>query len=878
MTQLAPPSQPNSQYAKAESSIPEVLVTEALESEGSKSEGSETKGLETKDSKTIVLDVQGMMCAGCVSTVEKKLTQCEGVTAATVNLVTEVAAITCRPGADPQAIAQTLTDAGFPSQPRAATRDGALVAEADWLHRQQQAQASQLNQLVIASLLLTLSIIGHLQHFSWAQSFSIPVLSTLWFHAALATLTLIFPARKILIEGAQGVTRGAPNMNTLVSLGALSAYGTSVLALLFPRLGWECFFDEPVMLLSFILLGRTLEQRARFQAAGSLRSLIALQPTLARLVPAPDLAARVDGSTDAPDPAVRDELKEEPKGVQIPANQVQVGEWLRVLPSEKIPVDGVIVQGQTTLDESMLTGESMPVVKQPGDEVVAGSFNQSGAITLQVSRTGINTTLSKMIRLVETAQSRKAPIQRLADLISGYFTYGILTCAALTFGFWYWVGVPLWPEVASLALSSLHHMPHQAMTAMAAMPAATEEVSDSLRLLVSLKLAIAVVVVACPCALGLATPTAILVGSGIGAQQGLLIRGGDILEATCGLDTLVFDKTGTLTTGRPQLTDCLSLVPSFSDNQLLQIAATVESGTQHPLGAAIQQAAAQKNLALLKASDFYTQAGFGVAASLDRAGRFYLGNLAWMVQNGCVLETEDLEAKCNCSHSDLVNTLGKAGKTAVFMGQGSQIVGLIGVADTLRADAIETLDRLHQLGLTVQILSGDSEAATTAIAQQLGLTPEQMQFEVTPQGKVEAIAALQKAGHRVGLVGDGINDAPAIAQADVGIALNSSTDVAMETADIVLMGDTLSEVVTAIQLSRATFNKIRQNLIWAFAYNLICVPLAAGALLPAFGLSLNPGFAGGLMALSSITVVLNSLLLKLRFKSIGLRQMSLNYE
>lgn len=819
--------------------------------------------------ETIVLDVEGMMCAACVSTVEKKLAQCEGVATATVNLVTEVAAVSCRPEADPQALAQTLTDAGYPSKIRESEGSDPLAAEADWLSRQQQSQKNQMSQVAIASILLVLSTIGHLQHFSWAQGISIPVISTLWFHAALATLTLIFPARKILIEGTQGALRGSPNMNTLVSLGALSAYGTSLAALLFPRLGWECFFDEPVMLLSFILLGRTLEQRARFQAAGSLRSLIALQPTLARLVPDPTSNDSV--GTNDNDQANTEQVTEA-AGVKIPANQVQVGEWLQVLPGEQVPVDGAIALGQTTLDESMLTGESMPVVKRPGDEVVAGSLNQSGAITLQVTRTGLGTTLAKMIRLVETAQSRKAPIQSLADLISGYFTYGILTCAALTLGFWYFVGVPLWPDVAASALGHLHHGAGAdgSMTM-------TATVTDSVRLLVSLKLAIAVVVVACPCALGLATPTAILVGSGIGAQQGLLIRGGDILEATQGLDTLVFDKTGTLTTGNPQLTDCLPRVPGLSSDRLLQIAATVESGTRHPLGVAIQKAASQKGLALLPASDFSTEAGLGIAAKLtvsnalnadaldvnaldvaniEASAPFYLGNLAWMNKNDC-----DVDSLSQARTSEL----GKSGKTAVFIAQGRQIVGIIGVADTLRSDAIETVKQLQQLNITVQILSGDSTAAAAAVAEQLGLASEQVQAEVTPEGKVEAIATLQKAGHRVGLIGDGINDAPALAQADVGIALNSGTEVAMETADIVLMGDALTDVLTAIHLSRATFNKIRQNLIWAFAYNLICIPLAAGAFLPAFSLSLNPGFAGGLMALSSITVVLNSLLLKARF-------------
>ena len=795
------------------------------------------------------------MCAGCVSTVEKKLAQCDGVVTATVNLVTEVAAVECRSTADPQAIAQTLTAAGYPSQIRPAHGQSALAAETDWLVRKQQAQKDQSRQLAIASLLLVLSVIGHLQHLGqqsatdgWLNSWQqLPVLSTLWFHGTLATLTLIFPAREILLDGLKGARRGSPNMNTLVSLGAVSAYTTSLVALWVPHLGWECFFDEPVMLLSFILLGRTLEQRARFQAASSLRSLIALQPTLARLVPAPELTA----NPEVADPQI--DSADRTAGVQIPAAQVQVGEWLRVLPGEKVPVDGVIAVGQTTVDESMLTGESLPVVKQPDDEVVAGTLNQTGAITLQVSRTGEKTTLAQMIHLVETAQTRKAPIQGFADVISGYFTYGVLTCAALTFGFWYFVGLPLWPEVAQTAIAHTHH---SALSQMSGEMTGDLLLTNSSRLLVSLKLAIAVVVVACPCALGLATPTAILVGSGIGAEQGLLIRGGDILEATRGLDTLVFDKTGTLTTGKPQLTDCLPLMLNVSADQLLQIAATVESGTRHPLGIAIQQAAAQKKLRLLPAVDFHTQAGFGIAANVTahrETAQYALGNLAWMEQNGYAVDSQTRST---------ADQLAQSGKTVVFVATGQQVMGLMGVADALRPETVETIARLQSLGLGVKILSGDSTAVARAIAQQLNLADDQVQAEVTPEGKVKAIARLQESGYRVGFIGDGINDAPALAQADIGMALNSSTEVAMETADIVLMRDNLSDVQAAIQLSRATFNKIRQNLFWAFAYNSVCIPLAAGAFLPAFGLSLNPGFAGGLMALSSVTVVLNSLLLR----------------
>ena len=823
--------------------------------------------------KTVVLDVEGMMCAGCVSTVEKKLLNNDEVVDATVNLVTEVAAVECSAHSDPQAIAQSLTEAGYPSKLRDSQSQNGLTAETDWLARKEAEQASQTRQLVVACILLVLSTIGHLQHIDWANRWleglqQIPVLSTLWFHGTLATLTLIFPARQIIIEGFAGVKRGSPNMNTLVSLGALSAYITSLVALLFPSLGWECFFDEPVMLLSFILLGRTLEQRARFQAAGSLRSLIALQPTLARLIPDP-ADARSNRHTDDQTEA----------GVQIPASQVQIGEWLRVLPGEKVPVDGVIASGQTTVDESMLTGESVEVVKRPGDEVVAGSLNQSGAIALQVSRTGADTALGQMIQLVETAQTRKAPIQGLADLIAGYFTYGVLTCAALTFCFWYIWGYQIWPEAMQSVLGLSHHSAHalssmgQSVHSMAVPPDA-----DTGRLLVSLKLAIAVVVVACPCALGLATPTAILVGSGIGAQQGLLIRGGDILEAARGLDMLVFDKTGTLTTGQPQMTDCLPVESSseeavaqtlaLSSDELLQIAATLESGTNHPIGTAIERAARDRELPLLPAKDFRTEAGFGTTALVaipkpdangvansDARTTVCIGNSAWMYQNNCPVDP--LAQKT-------AERLASAGKTAVFLAVEDRLVGVIGVADTLRPDAAQTLEDLRSLGLDLRILSGDSTIAAQAIAQQLTLSTDCVQAEVTPAGKVSAIAALQEAGHKVGLVGDGINDAPALAQADVGIALGSGTEVAMETADIVLMNDHLSNVLSALQLSRATFNKIRQNLIWAFAYNLICIPLAAGAFLPAFGLALNPGFAGGLMALSSITVVVNSLLLRVQ--------------
>ncbi|MDB9525680.1 heavy metal translocating P-type ATPase [Oscillatoria sp. CS-180] len=774
--------------------------------------------------QSFVFDVSGMKCAGCVRTVEKQLTACEGVMNATVNLITEVAVVKTEPksAVDPTDLADRLTQAGFPSQVRRAAddADGPNTGLTDWLARKQAENQSQTQQLTIALTLLALSTVGHLHHFGWV---TIPVLSNLWFHFVLATVTLLFPAREIVLDGWQGIRNGAPNMNTLVALGALSAYSASVVALVFPGLGWECFFDEPVMLLSFILLGRTLEQRARFRATDALRSLIALQPTKARLIG----TAETDGATQP--------------GVEIPVSAVQSGEWLRVLPGETIPADGQVVAGQTTVDESMLTGESIPVEKQPGTTVTAGTLNQTGAIALKVTETGSDTVLSQMIRLVEAAQTRKAPIQRLADIISGYFTYGVLTLAALTFVFWYFIGLNLWPDVLTSALGSVHahhHMTLQSSTS-----------------LISLKLAIAVLVIACPCALGLATPTAILVGSGIGAERGLLIRGGDVLESLSKVDTVVFDKTGTLTRGTPQVTACRVLDDTLTETDLLRIAAAVESGTQHPLAIAIQQAAQDRDLDLPTATDFQTEAGLGVAAAVLWQGQsqtVLLGNSTWLLKQRIAISEAASDAMAQISED----------QTAVYVVIADQVVGIIAVADTIRPDAQAALATLQAEGLSLHVLTGDRTPVAKTVAQTVGIPADRVIAEVLPADKSQAIADLQAAGHHVALVGDGINDAPALAQADVGISLSSGTDIAAEAADMVLMSDRLTEISVALHLGRATVAKIRQNLVWAFAYNLIGIPAAAGVLLPVYGISLSPAVAGGLMAFSSVTVVVNSLLLK----------------
>ncbi|HEY9661865.1 MAG TPA: heavy metal translocating P-type ATPase [Allocoleopsis sp.] len=783
------------------------------------------------------LDVGGMKCAGCVKAVEDELTQQTGVQSAIVNLVTQVALVKCEPGVvDPETLAQRLTDAGFPSQSRSTSsaqnspKSGVLsLAERQKLETQQQ-----IRRAAVATSLLFISTLGHLNQFGW---FPIPGLDNIWLHWGLATLALVGPGRSILTDGWRGLRRNAPNMNTLVGLGTTTAYVASVIALLFPGLGWECFFDEPVMLVGFILLGRTLEQYARGRAAEAFQSLLALQPTTAKLVSDQQINRETESVAN---PSHWHPLS----AIEIPAEQVKVGEWLQVLPGEKFPVDGEIVIGQTTVNEAMLTGEALPVTKQVGDPVAAGSLNLSGAIVFQATRTGKDTTLAKIIALVEEAQTRKAPIQRLADTIAGYFTYGVMTIALLTFLFWYFVGVPLWGE-------HIFHTAHSLLHAHSLIPLSHHLVAPS-PLLLSLKLSIAVLVIACPCALGLATPTAILVGSGIGAERGLLIRGGDVLEQVHQLNTIVFDKTGTLTIGRPTVTDCIPCIEALTPAQLLQIAATVESGTQHPLAEAIGREAQHQELISLPAQAFHTEPGLGVAAQVENQLTL-IGTATWLEQHGITIPETALSQ---------AQSLAKAGKTIVYVGIANQFAGLIAAQDTLRSDARTTVDRLKQMGLRVMLITGDQPEAAEAVAHSLGLSEKDSLAKVLPGMKGAVIAQMQQQGQQVAMVGDGINDAPALAQANVGISLHSATDVAIEMAGIVLMRDRLSDVVTAIHLSRATFNKIRQNLFWAFFYNLLGIPIAAGILLPSFGILLSPATAGAFMAFSSVSVVTNSLLLR----------------
>ncbi len=771
--------------------------------------GSEAEQVSAK--VTVALDVTGMRCAGCVQTVEKRLLQQSGVLTAAVNLVTQTAMVEGESGImTPQDLAVMLTQLGFPSQVRFQSGEQSLNQSEQDDPKLEKSDYS----LAIALLLLIFSTIGHLEQMG---GLALPVLSTLWFHASLATVALVGPGWPLLREGWQGVRHHAPNMSTLISLGAGCAYLTSLVALLIPGLGWECFFDEPVMIIGFILLGRSLEARARSQTGASLRALLSLQPTVARWL----------------------KTIESAQTVTIPVHQVKVGDWLQVLPGDQFPVDGRLKLGQTLADESMLTGEAMPVAKAAGDVVMAGTLNQSGAVILEATRTGAETALAQIIALVEAAQMRKAPIQRLADIVASYFTYGVLAIATLTFLFWYCLG-------SRLPLPALHTGMEHGHAAMAEMTVSP--------LLLSLKLAIAVLVVACPCALGLATPTAILVGTSLGAERGLLIRGGDVLERVQQLDTVVFDKTGTLTVGKPVVQDYW-LAAGWSTEDLLQSAASVEQGVRHPLADAIMQAA--QGLSLPSTSDYRTESGQGAVAQVGET-TICLGASDWLQQQGIEIVEAALEWG---------QTWATTGSSLVYVATEGVCVGAIALTDQLRPDAAKTVAELQKLGLKVMVLTGDQAAAAQAVLEPLGLPTESILANVRPSEKAVAIAQLQAAGQQVAMIGDGINDAPALAQANVGIALASGTDVAIEAAQIVLMRGSagevrLTDVAAAIRLGRQTFRKIQQNLFWACAYNLIGIPVAAGVLLPRFGLVLSPAIAGGMMALSSICVVTNSLLLR----------------
>lgn len=634
-------------------------------------------------------------------------------------------------------------------------------------------------------------------------------------------------------------------MNTLVGFGSTAAFTISAISLANPDLNWDAsFFDEPVMLLAFVLLGRALEERARIQASSDMHDLLSLVPPESRLV--------IDEDGDGAGQS-GDLLAGQAMSVSVPTDHVRPGDCVLVLPGETIPVDGSVVAGRSAVDESMLTGEPMPVAKTRGAIVSAGTVNWEGPIKIKASATGAKCVVSDIVQMVEEAQAREAPVQRLADSIAGPFAYTIMAAAATTFLFWNFLGHQMFPDILVYDIAD----------------------TDGSTLFLSLKLGIDVLVVACPCALGLATPTAVLVGTSMGARRGLLLRGGDVLERLAGVKKIIFDKTGTLTLGKP-VVSAVATTGVYDDVTVLRLAAAVERHTSHPIASAIMKAADAANIELPVTTGHLTEPGHGALAEVD--GKIIaVGLLEWV--DGCCQRKSSNDVALGALSADmkgLETQLNEAlaakldpqsisqSKTTVFVGlEGVGIIGAIAVTDILREDAKQTVARLQEMNIETMVLSGDREEAVASIAKSVGI--QRVHAGLKPKDKADLIKDLQKQGYSVAMVGDGVNDAPALAAADVGMALKmqKSENAASDAASAILLGNSLSQVVEAVDLSRATIQKVKQNLGWALAYNAVAIPLAAGALLPSFGFTMSPSVAGAMMALSSIIVVSNSLSLRL---------------
>ncbi len=747
--------------------------------------------------ETMTIPIQGMSCASCVDKIQRSLLRREGVVWATVNLALESATVEYIPQVvDLQDLAQAIQAVGYePHLP-----DPSALGGEDRLTREEQEHARSFHRLknkMLLSGLLTLSIfvVGYPHMLGLSQVLPLSVQTGFWIQLLLAT-PVQFWAGWQFYKGAWATARHVTSdMNTLIAVGTSAAYLYSFLATFAPGLfaaqGLEpaVYYDTSAAIITLILLGRMLEARAKGQTSQAIKRLMKLQARTARVV--------------------RDGQEKD-----IPLMDVSVGDRVIVRPGEKIPVDGRVVEGSSTVDESMVTGESLPVEKHPGDEVIGATLNRTGSFKFQASRVGKETVLARIIRLVEEAQGSKPPIARLADVIAAYFVPTVIVIALMTFGMWWWLG----PE-PSLTYALLNF--------------------------------VAVLIIACPCALGLATPASIMVGIGKGAEYGILIRSGEALERAHRLTAIILDKTGTLTRGKPEVTDIRTL-NGGPENGLLRYAASAERGSEHPLGEAIVTAAKARQLELSEPQTFEAIPGKGIRAQID-GQTVLLGHSGFLEESG--VSTGPL--------SSIAERFADDGKTPMFVAIDQKPAGIIAVADTLKEHSQEAVDMLHRLGLKVIMLTGDNPRTALAIGNRLGI--DEVRAQVLPEDKAKAVQDLQQQGHVVAMVGDGINDAPALAQADIGIAIGTGTDVAMESSDITLIRGDLRGVVTAISLSRATLRNIRQNLFWAFIYNIVLIPLAAGVFYPLFRILLNPIWAAAAMGLSSVSVVGNALRLR-RFR------------
>ncbi|MCF3643242.1 heavy metal translocating P-type ATPase, partial [Rhizobium sp. TRM95111] len=730
-------------------------------------------------------------CASCVARVEKALKAVPGVADAAVNLATEKATLRLLPGAvATTALEAAVAKAGY------ALRRPETAAPQDDANDRRDAEIGQLKRLVLVAALLTLPLFVLEMGSHLSAAVHDLVMATIGMRGnhllqfALASAVLFGPGLRFFRQGVPNLLRWTPDMNSLVVLGTSAAWGYSVVATFAPALlpagTVNVYYEAAAVIVTLILLGRYLEARARGRTSLAIRRLVGLQAKTA-------VVARGD------------------EFVEIPVGDVTAGDLVRIRPGEKIPVDGTVADGSSYVDESMVTGEPVPVEKQPGSAVVGGTINGTGAFTFTATKVGSETLLAGIIRMVEAAQGAKLPIQTLVDRITGWFVPAVIAAALVTFAAWFVFG------------------PAPALT-------------------YALVNAVAVLIIACPCAMGLATPTSIMVGTGRAAELGILFRRGEALQSLREAGVVAVDKTGTLTRGRPELTD-LVVADGFEADRVLAQVASLEARSEHPIAAAIVAAAAAKGLALADAQGFVALPGFGVRGRV-RGAEVLVGADRALAGAGIAVAPFAAEAE----------RLGALGRSPLYAAIDGRLAAIIAVADPVKETTPAAIAALHALGLRVAMVTGDNRRTAEAIARTLGI--DEVVAEVLPEGKVEAVRRLGADGRKVAFVGDGINDAPALGAADVGIAVGTGTDIAIESADVVLMSGDLRGVPKAIALSRATIGNIRQNLFWAFAYNVLLIPLAAGALYPLNGTLLSPVFAAGAMALSSVFVLGNALRLR----------------
>ena len=735
--------------------------------------------------------IEGMSCASCAMTIENAVSKIPGVDKASVNLATEIMTVEANDSVTPEAIAKVVDGVGYSARPRGKS----VEEELEEKNEKKEAHLREMKRNLTISAIFTVPLL----FIAMADMVGIPMpafLSPMQSPVSYAliqlalSLPIIWIGRRFFVDGFKALSKGHPNMDSLVALGTSAAflyslYGTYHVLEGHAHFAMNLYYESAGVILTLITLGKYFEDVSKGKTSMAIQTLVGLAPKMATVLR--------DGQE-----------------VEVPVEEVQVGDLIRVKPGEKVPVDGVVTEGNSTVDESMLTGESIPVSKAVGDEVIGASLNKTGSFILKATKIGKDTALSQIIQLVEQAQGSKAPIAKLADKVSGVFVPIVIVLALVSGLAWYFLGQESWVFALTITIS--------------------------------------VLVIACPCALGLATPTAIMVGTGKGAENGILLKSGEALEEANHVNMVVFDKTGTITNGTPVVTDVVT-ADSTNADALIRLAASLEVASEHPLGEAIVAKAKEQGAAFDEVTNFEAIPGFGIKGHVGET-LVFLGNEKWMRENGLA----------NVEMNEKANSFAEQGKTPLYIGYNDAVQGLIVVADTVKESSARAIQTLHEMGIQVAMMTGDHERTAQAIAAEVGI--DRVFSEVLPQDKANYVSKLQEEGYIVAMVGDGINDAPALAQAQVGIAIGTGTDVAIESADAVLMKSDLMDVPAMLKLSRATIRNIKENLFWAFAYNVIGIPFAMGVLHLFGGPLLNPMIAGAAMSFSSVSVVLNALRLK----------------